>query len=136
MKRTLNQPFPANFQKVVDYLQEHHDVDVKLGGTTVFLGMGLNRIFVHYAHNLEKNGLYSLLHEAGHALQPRTNTGANYYKSIDEDKHPHKFTYHQFLNELDAWERGKKLAEKLGIDIDIKEYTKLKDESLITYFPK
>jgi hypothetical protein len=134
MKRTLNQPFPPNFQKVVDYLQENHDVDVKLGGTTVFLGMGLNRIFVHYAHNLEKNGLYSLLHEAGHALQPRTNTGANYYKSIDDDKQPKKFGMYQFLNEVDAWDRGYQLAEELGIEINDREWNKEKEEALLTYF--
>lgn len=134
MKRTLDRPFPPNFQKVVDYIKQEKDVDVKLGGTTVYLGMGLKRIFVDYRYNLEKNGLYALLHEVGHALQPQTNTGANFYKSIDDDRQPRKFAMYQFFNEVDAWERGYQLAEQLGIEIDDKQWVKERDEALLTYF--
>lgn len=126
--------FPKNFQKVVDYVKKHKDVDVKLGGTTVFLGMCLKRIFVDYRYNLEKNGLYALLHEVGHAFQPEKNVGANIYKSIDEEKYPTKHKMLQFLNEVDAWDRGLQIAEELNIPIDIKEFNKLKNEALLTYF--
>lgn len=134
MKRTLNRPFPPNFQKVVDYIKQEKGVDVKLGGTTVYLGMSLKRIFVDYRYNLEKNGLYALLHEVGHALQPETNTGANFYKSIDDDKQPKRFAMYQFMNEVDAWERGYQLAQQLGIDIDDRRFNKEKDDALMTYF--
>lgn len=126
--------FPKNFQKVVDYLNENYEVDVKLGGTTAYLGMGLKRVFIHHNHNLEKNGLYALLHEAGHVLQPEGNVGANFYKSIDEDEHPRKYHLHQFLNEVDAWDRGYRLAEELGIEIDEKGWNKIKEEALLTYY--
>lgn len=134
MRKTLDRAFPPNFQKVVDYIQQEKGVDVKLGGTTVYLGMTLKRIFVDYRYNLEKNGLYALLHEVGHALQPETNTGANFYKSIDDDKQPKKFGMYQFLNEVDAWDRGYQLAEELGIEINDTEWNKEKEEALLTYF--
>lgn len=125
---------PQNFQKVIDYLKQEKDVDVKLGGTTVFLGMGLKRIFVDYRYDLSKNGLYALLHEAGHALQPEKNEGVNIYKSIDEERYPTKHKMLQFLNEVDAWERGLRLAKTLNIPIDTKSFNKLKNDALMTYF--
>jgi hypothetical protein len=126
--------FPKNFQKVVDYLKDNCDVDVKLGGTTAYLGMGLRRIFIHHNHNLEKNGLYALLHEAGHVLQDDTQFGPNHYKRIDDTEQPKKYNMYQFMNEVNAWDNGYDLALELGIKIDKKSWGKLKEESLLTYY--
>jgi hypothetical protein len=124
----------TDFEKVVDFIWNEKGVDVKLGETTVYLGLGLKRIFIHRNYNLNKNGLYALLHEVGHALQPEGNIGVNYYKNIDEEKHPKKHNMHQFLNELDAWNRGYDVAMKLNICIDNRAWDKLKNDALITYF--
>jgi hypothetical protein len=38
------------------------------------------------------------------------------------------------MNEVDAWDRGERLAEELGIQIDKKEFSKSKEEALLTYY--
>ena len=40
----------------------------------------------------------------------------------------------QFLNELDAWNRGWEIAEKLNLKIDLKKFEKEKEVALLTYF--
>ena len=39
-------------------------------------------IFIHHNYDLTKNGLYALLHEVGHSLQPPTSVGSNSYKNF------------------------------------------------------
>ena len=80
--------YPKQFKKVSDYLKEKFGIDVLLGQITAFMGHKNKKIFIHHNHNLEKNGLYSLLQEVGHALQTDKD---NYFKTIDEDKEPKKF---------------------------------------------
>ena len=130
MKKT----FTPNFQKVVDYIYSLKGVRVQLSDSTCFLGHERKIIYIHRAYNLEKNGLFALLHECGHALQPVTNIGVNCYKNIDEDLKPKEFAMKRFINELDAWEKGLKIANDLGIYIDLKKYEKEKDIALLTYF--
>jgi hypothetical protein len=130
MKKT----FPQNFQKVVDYIYSVKGVQVELSDSTCFLGHKNKTIYIHRAYNLEKNGLFALLHECGHALQPVTNIGVNCYKNIDEDLKPREFAMKRFINELDAWDKGLQIASELGIHIDIKKYEKEKDIALLTYF--
>jgi hypothetical protein len=130
MKKT----FPQNFQKVVDYIYSVKGVQVELSDSTCFLGHKNKTIYIHRAYNLEKNGLFALLHECGHALQPVTNIGVNCYKNIDEDLKPREFAMKRFINELDAWDKGLQIASGLGIHIDIKKYEKEKDIALLTYF--
>ena len=73
MKKT----FPRDFQRVVDYIFNQKGVRVELSDSTCFLGHENKTIYIHRAYNLEKNGLFALLHECGHALQPVTNIGVN-----------------------------------------------------------
>jgi hypothetical protein len=130
MKKT----FPKNFQTVVDYISNEKSIRVELTDSTWFVGHNSKLICVHRSYNLEKNGLYALLHECGHALQPVTNIGVNCYKNIDEDEKPKEFSMKRFINEVDAWDKGLELANKLGIEIDIKRFNKEKDLALLTYF--
>lgn len=127
--------FPAQFQTVVDYLKEELDIEVMLGKATQFQGHYIRRIVIHHNYNLDKNGLYALLHEAGHAHQPADNSGPNLYKNIDMDEQPKKFQMYQFVNEQDAWDKAIELVVKLGLTIDLREFNKLKEEALLTYFP-
>lgn len=132
MKKTKT--FPKDFQKVVNYIFKRFGIRVELTDSTYFLGHNSKLICVHRSYNLEKNGLYALLHECGHALQPIDNTGANSYKLVDEDDKPKEFSMKRFINEVDAWNKGLELANELNIDIDIKRFEKEKDLALLTYF--
>jgi hypothetical protein len=126
-------PFPKNFQKVVDYLKTR-GIYVQLSTSTNFFGGGVNLINIHHNYNLEKNGLFALLHEVGHSLQNTEVYGPNHYKRIDDDEQPTKFNMYRFMNEVDAWDRGEQLAGELGIHIDKKEFSKSKEEALLTYY--
>jgi hypothetical protein len=125
--------FPIQFQKVVDYIKRERGVEVVLGSSNCFDSYS-KTITIHRNHNLEKNGLYALLHEVGHALQPETNTGANLYRSIDDTEKPVHFAMYQFINEQDAWNGGVRVASELGLEIDVRAFNKLKEEALLTYF--
>lgn len=126
-------PFPKNFQKVVEYLKTR-GIYVQLSTSTNFFGGGVNIINIHHRYNLEKNGLFALLHEVGHSLQNTEVYGPNHYKRIDDDEQPTKFNMYRFMNEVDAWDRGERLAEELGIQINKKEFSKSKEEALLTYY--
>jgi hypothetical protein len=69
----------------------------------------------------------------GHVLQSDTD---NYFKTIDEDIEPTKFKFHQYLNEIDAWYKGLLFANELGIKVNIKDWIKVQNESLLTYSKK
>ena len=125
--------YPTNFQKVVDYLKGR-GIYVQIGTSTNFFGGGVNLINIHHRYNLEKNGLFALLHEAGHSLQNTEVYGPNHYKRIDDGEQPTKFNMYRFMNEVDAWDRGERLAEELGIQFDKKEFSKSKEEALLTYY--
>lgn len=126
--------FPKNFQTVVDYISKEKGIRVELTDSTWFVGHNSKLICIHRSYNLEKNGLYALLHECGHALQPVTNVGVNCYKNIDEDEKPKEFSMKKFINEVDAWDKGLELAKKLEIEVDVKRFNKEKDLALLTYF--
>lgn len=125
--------FPEQFKRVSDFLMSELGVSVELGNCSRFI-RSQKKIIIHRNHNLEKNGLYVLLHEGGHAFQPETHTGANRYKAIDDIKYPLKFAMYQFFNEQDAWNRGIEIAATLGLELDIRAFNKIKEESLLTYY--
>jgi hypothetical protein len=131
-----NRKFPKDFQTVSDYIKLKKGVVVKLGDITSFMGHFNRKIFIHHNYDLTKNGLYALLHEVGHSLQPPTSIGSNSYKNIDEDEHKREYEMGRLLNELDAWNIGLGVAKKLNITINKKEWDNQKDEALLTYWPK
>lgn len=93
-------------------------------------------INIHHRYNMEKNGLYTLLHEAGHWLQ---HIDANYIQNLKEQFHKNidddfKISMLMFIHELNAWDRGKQLAEDLGLVIDKKLFEINKQEALLTYY--
>jgi transposase len=125
--------FPEQFKRVSDFLISELGISVKLGNCSRFI-RSQKKIIIHRNHNLEKNGLYVLLHEAGHAFQPETYTGANLYKAIDDTRFPIKFAMYQFFNEQDAWNKAIEIAETLKIKIDARAFNKIKEDSLLTYY--
>lgn len=127
----------TDFQKVSSWVKTHFKTDVKLSNSTVYVGGETNTIFIHYNYNLEKNGLISLLHEVGHVMQPSVDDemfGPNRYKVIDDLDNPKQFQMLQFMNEVDAWNRGEELIRILDLNVDMKRWNKEKEESLLTYY--
>ena len=131
-----NRKFPKEFQRVCDYIKDKKGVVVKLGDGTAFMGHFNRTIFVHHNYDLTRNGLYALLHEVGHSLQPPTNVGSNSYKNIDDDLNKREFEMGRFVNEMDAWKIGLNISNELNITIDNKEWNVQKNEALLTYWPK
>jgi hypothetical protein len=125
--------YPKNFQKVVDYLKGR-EIYVQLATSTNYFGGGVNLINIHHRYNLEKNGLFALLHEAGHSLQTSDEFGPNHYRRVDDMDKPKEFNMYRFMNEVDAWDRGERLAEELGIRLNKKDFVKSKEEALLTYY--
>ena len=131
-----NRKYPKDFQLVCDYIKTKKGVVVKLGHITSFMGHFNRTIFIHHNYDLKNNGLYALLHEVGHALQPPTAVGSNSYKNIDEDTNKREFEMGRFVNELNAWEIGLSIANKLKIPLDKDDWNLQKNEALLTYWPK
>ena len=131
-----NRKYPKDFQSVSDYIKSKKGVVVELGDITSFMGHFNRTIFIHHNYDLTRNGLYALLHEVGHSLQPPTSVGSNSYKNIDEDENKKEFEMERFLNELDAWNIGLGIAKKLNLTINQNEWNVQKKEALLTYWPK
>jgi len=130
----INRKFPPDFQKVADYIYNKLGIVVSLGDTTEFLGYFDRQIIIHHNYDITKNGLFALLHECGHALQPPTNVGVNSYKNLDKNKYPTNYKLGRFIREVDAWNRGYEIARKLNIPIDMKEWEREKTKTLLTYY--
>jgi hypothetical protein len=131
----INRKYPKDFQSVCDYIKTKKGVVVKLGQITSFMGYFNRTIFIHHNYDLTNNGLYALLHEVGHVLQPPTNIGSNSYKNIDEDLKPREFEMGRYVNELDAWDIALKVANELNIKINKTNWDTQKTEALLTYWP-
>jgi hypothetical protein len=126
--------YPKNFQKVVDYLTDFQ-VEVIIDSVTCYIKTDDEQtICIHHNYNLEKNGLIVLLHEAGHVLQDDSEYGPNHYKRVDDMEKPKEYNMYQFMNEVDAWNRGLWLAQELGIEIDKKRWNSQMEEALLTYY--
>lgn len=121
----------TNFDKVCEYISNAKGTDVRFGQITSYMGHRVNRIFIHHNFNTEKNGLFALLHECGHAFQPDPYVGINEYMKFNEKSK--EFAEGQYRNEVDAWETGEKIAKELKLDIDWKGFYSLKKEALETY---
>lgn len=135
MKKRDMKTLPKQFKKVVKFLKENMDVTVEINKMTCYIGGEYRKIFISYKYNLEKNGLFALLHESGHALQPDGEFSPNHYKKhVDDGDEPVKYAMYQFMNEVDAWDRGAELARGLNLTIDFKAFNKYKEECLLTYY--
>jgi hypothetical protein len=130
-----NRKYPKDFQTVCDYIKTKKGVVVKLGHMTSFMGHFNRTIYIHHNFDLTNNGLYALLHEVGHALQPPTNVGSNSYKNIDDDVKQREFEMGRFVNELNAWEIGLSIANNLNLKLNKDEWNIQKNEALLTYWP-
>ena len=126
--------YPKKFQILVDYLNDL-GVNVTIDCVTYCIKTeDETSICIHHNYNLEKNGLIALLHEAGHVLQNDETWGPNHYKNIDDMEKPKEYNMYQFMNELDAWNRGEELIKLLDLNVDTKRFHQQREEALLTYF--
>jgi len=92
----------------------------------------------------EKNKMYSLLHECGHALAYESQGYKNRFPTMSKrrfktakvNSRTNAFKVEQIIEEHDAWERGLKLAKRLGIEIDKDDYTKYASRWVMSYIRK
>jgi hypothetical protein len=126
--------YPKKFQILVDYLNDL-GVNVTIDCVTYCIKTeDETSICIHHNYNLEKNGLIALLHEAGHVLQSDETWGPNHYKNIDDMEKPKEYNMYQFINELDAWNRGWEIQKSLNLNVDKNQYQKQQREALLTYY--
>lgn len=92
----------------------------------------------------KKNQMYSLLHECGHALAYDSKGYKNRFPTMSKrrfktakvNSRTNTFKVEQIIEEHDAWERGLKLAKRLGIEIDKDDYTKYASRWVMSYIRK
>jgi hypothetical protein len=105
---------------------------------------GNKMIYINTRQSVEKQ-LYSMIHECGHVLV-QSNVKAYYKKypataesrflgvgrmrKLEKTK---KYKIDTIAEEIEAWDRGKKLARRLELYIDEDNYTKLMYECVYTY---
>jgi len=81
-----------------------------------------------------RSQLHSLFHEAGHVLirSDQRNFKKN-YPGFSKRKNSKSFKISVLKEEIVAWERGHKLAKRLGIDLDEKWWKKHSEECIYEY---
>ena len=92
----------------------------------------------------EKNQVYSLLHECGHALAYESKGYQNRFPTLAKHRfktakvNPRTNTYkvESILEEYDAWARGLALADRLGIELDKEDYGKYASRWVMSYVRK
>jgi len=110
-------------KKVIKYL-ESRKVEVRKGRDNCYYPEP--RTIVYNAQGSYKNQLYTLLHEAGHFLQEKSRnfSAMNLIYGTADELHTNYQKFRLLEQEMDAWDRGAKLAQKLGIKLDILDYRK------------
>lgn len=95
---------------------------------------------VHFCSRLsDKNKIFSILHECGHIVVSKKRNYSKMYKAVEKSyfdsriKRSDLFKYQHIKEEIDAWQRGLKLAKSLNIKIDKDEYEKYAAKCVKTY---
>lgn len=110
-------------RKVIFYL-ESRNVEVRKGRDNVYYPE--DDVIIYNAQGNYVNQLYTLLHEAGHFLQSRSRTFTA-MNLVYGDADLMQTNYQKFRlleQEMDAWDRGLKLAKRLDIKLDVIDYRK------------
>ena len=95
-------------------------------------------ITLHHSQNKDKM-IYSFLHECGHIIVSNKKSYKKNFKIIHkahiDGRHAKSnlFKYKQLREEIQAWESGFKLSEKLGIKINKEDYDKYASKCFNTY---
>ena len=78
--------------------------------------------------------LYSLLHEIGHLIEHQNKTWyKKKYKGLNYNRGSKIFKISFIFGEYSAWEVGLRLAKKLDIEVNEKNFLRIKSACLFTY---
>lgn len=103
-----------------NYLLTELDIHVEFGRSEVdAFYYEVDVIGINTKRSIELQ-LFCLLHEAGHAIIRKKEGFANKYSDID--KKTQRGLVDVVCEEIDAWQEGRKLADRLGISIDDKRW--------------
>lgn len=92
-----------------------------------------NRVINISKKGTNKGIFYTLLHECGHLLQHNSVTWRSNLGDNPGSKKKLVSMYHSLFEEIDAWQRGYRLAEKLNIKVDRNDYERHAARFLCTY---
>ena len=136
-----------NKQKISSYINRlesfllDHDIEVDYGGhlSNCFLPV-IDRIHINTRQDLESR-LYTLLHEAGHAMIRKGDFRFAFpfmrTRSLkpngDEYRRDIKHRVEVLREEVLAWDVGEKIADELQISIDHLRWSKQRTKCLIGY---
>jgi antirestriction protein ArdC len=109
--------------RVIRFL-ESRDVEVRKGRDNVYYPE--DEVIIYNAQGNYNGQLYTLLHEAGHFLQSKSRnfTAMNLIYGDVDLLHTNYQKFRLLEQEMDAWDRGLKLAKYLKIKMDIIDYRK------------
>jgi len=99
------------------------------------------KVVCYYDKTRKRKRIYELLHECGHYLVEKNslNKGDKRYskqlESLYDGRKEYSLEYRieVLREEFDAWERGWRLGERLGLNIDYWCYKKFMTESIASY---
>lgn len=122
------------FQECIDRLSAWaaaRNMEIVKGNFDAYFHEPKRHIIYNMTLRNKSNSLYSLLHECGHAIafsDKRTykNSFPVLFKQRFTDdkvsKRTNRYRMEIVIEEHDAWRRGQRLADKLGLDIDSDKY--------------
>jgi len=130
----------ADYAMVKQYAIERLGYDVYEGPNYLDTSCSGEKVITICSRTGIENRLYGLLHECGHALI-RENVAkfakeyrSNYEGGFDGRKaRTDRFKVSTIEEEIEAWKRGKRLAKRLGIELDEERFESHKAECLMTY---
>lgn len=117
---------------------ERRGLDVTVGARTDCYYIGLHAIDIR--RTTPRSMLVSLLHECGHYLCDRTRAQRwpRGYHALHTPvyRKGHRHNVACLSEEIEAWDRGERLARRLGIRHDLTYYRQCRDREIAGYARK
>lgn len=126
-----------SLKKIEEWLNKKGFSLVLMGNTFDWMDFYNKDVYISTRQSKE-NQLYGLLHECGHVLIQSSPKYENRYPVINKTnkklRSTNNFKLEILKEEIEAWDRGKQLAKRLGIKINEKKFDKLSVKCLKSYF--
>ena len=130
-----------SFQRDIDhleaYLVDKYDIYVAFGYNDPNSCSELDKVITINSRQSPRTRLYTLLHEAGHFVLFEEHDAQKLFPDIIYQPFGKRFTKANAIdvvrNEVMAWEEGRNLAFKLGIEIDDKRWNNMRKKCLYDY---
>ena len=130
-------PVQADLEHVEAYLVDKYDIFVSFSYNEPNGCCEEDQIITINSRQTLRNQLYTLLHEAGHFILYREYEHETLFPDLIRQPFKKRFSKANAVsvisNEVMAWEAGRQLALKLGIEIDTAKWNKMKIRCLYDY---